>query len=240
MSDSEPPTMAYPDPLERIFLQVEEENEMRAQQEESNDRLSSIPRVDSSDNLKKGRRRGSISITRFGQVDNPSASESSTSGPTTPALSDIASKSPFYQAQLKSQNGSQTSFASYGTAGNNGDDDLEDDHHVTHVHTIAPRQMSISRAVGGLLPRRRPSVLPTSSRDAGDSMVISVAAATVELPENSEPSATVVQALNHQTSKSSMASTNSKTSWAARAKEFSKKFRRKSKMALTERPHTAS
>jgi len=242
MSDSQAvpaTTMACPDPLEKIFQQVEEQNERRAQQEEVQDSVSkSLARAESSDNLRKSRRRGSISITRFGQLSPGSDHLSDGSGgPTTPALSDIASKSPFYQAQLKSQNGSQTSFAS-GGSGTGDAHDEEDDHHVTHMHTIAPRQ-SISRAVGGFLPRRlsraRSSVLPTSARDAGGNMVISVAAATVELPENAEPSATVVHApggLRNQTSKSTIGSSSGKTTWATRAKEFTKKFRRKSKIAL--------
>jgi len=241
MSDSQAATMACPDPLERIFQQVEEQNERRAQQEEGEDRVSnSIPRVDSSENLKKGRRRGSISITRFGQLSGPDNPSEGSSGPVTPALSDIASKSPFYQAQLKSQNGSQTSFASGSSAADTAHDQ-EDDHQVTHMRTIVPRQ-SISRAVGGFFPRRRSSVLPTSTRDTGGNMVISIAAATVELPENAEPSATMVHApgaLHHQASKNSIASTGS-TTWATRAKEFTKKFRRKSKMALVDRPHTAT
>lgn len=138
---------------------------------------------------------------------------------------------------MQSQNGSQTSFAS----GGEDTHDEEDDHHVTHMHTIAPRQ-SISRAVGGFFPRRlsraRSSVLPTSTRDAGGNMVISVAAATVELPENAEPApATVVHApgaLRNQSSKSSIATSpgSSKPTWAARAKDFTKKFRRKSKIGL--------
>ncbi|KAJ7087708.1 hypothetical protein C8R43DRAFT_964998 [Mycena crocata] len=231
--------LSCPDPLERIFQQVEEQNERRAQQEEGHDSVSNtIARVDSSDNLKKSRRRGSISITRFGQLSSSDAQSDGSSGPMTPALSDIASKSPFFQAQLRSQNGSQTSFASGGSDAHD-----EEDHHVTHMHTIAPRQ-SISRAVGGFFPRRlsraRSSVLPTSGD--GNSMVIgvSVAAATVELPENAELAATVVHApgaLRNQTSKSSMATTpGPKSTWAVRAKKFTKKFRRKSKTELTDPP----
>ncbi|KAJ7710316.1 hypothetical protein B0H16DRAFT_639754 [Mycena metata] len=93
---------ACPDPLEKIFQQVEAQNERRAQQEEVLDTLAStlLPRVESSDNLKKSRRRGSISITRFGQL-SPSDDGTASGGPMTPALSDIASKSPFFQAQLK-------------------------------------------------------------------------------------------------------------------------------------------
>ncbi|KAJ7740049.1 hypothetical protein DFH07DRAFT_778571 [Mycena maculata] len=234
--------MACPDPLEKIFQQVEEQNERRAQQEEGNDSVSNtVSRVDSSDNLTKSRRRGSISITRFGQLSNSEPLSDGSSGPMTPALSDIASKSPFFQAQLKSQNGSQTSFASRGSAAEDAHDE-EDDHHVTHMQTIAPRQ-SISRAVGSFFPRRlsraRSSVLPTSGRDVGGNMVISVAAATIELPEDTEPAATVVHApgaLRNQISKTSIVTGASagKTSWTTRAKDFTKKFRRKSRIALAD------
>jgi len=228
--------LACPDPLEKIFQQVEEQNELRAQQEafEDRDSLSNIPRMESSDNLKKSRRRGSISISRFGQLSGSDAVSDGSSGPMTPALSDIAAKSPFFQAQLKIANSSQTSFASGGSEADDGDAHHEDDHHVTHMHTIAPKQ-SISRAVGGFLPRRlsraRSTVLPSSDVVIG----VSVAAATVELPENAEVAATVVHApgaLRNQPSKSSMNASFNKTTWAERAKKFTKKFRRKSKNPL--------
>lgn len=233
--------LACPDPLEKIFQQVEEQNELRAQLAEVDDSVpSTIARMDSSDNLRK-RRRGSISISRFGQLSPDQTSEASSGGPMTPALSDIAAKSPFFQAQLRSQNGSQTSFAS----GASGADDThdEEDHHVTHMQTIAPRQ-SLSRAVGGLFPRRLSrarSVLPP----AGEPSVVigvSVAAATVEGPgtDAERTPATVVHApggvLRSQASRGSMASVPNSPSWAARAKQFTKKFRRKSKIALADAP----
>lgn len=124
--------IACPDPLEKvglllifelpvltrdsqIFQQVEAQNERRAQQEavesEASDTFAprpgtGIPRVESSENMRKGRRRGSISITRFGQLSTSESAGatsdgSSAGGPTTPALSDIAAKSPFFQQQLK-------------------------------------------------------------------------------------------------------------------------------------------
>jgi hypothetical protein len=177
----------------------------------------------------------------------------------TPALSDIAAKSPFFQAQLKVRlenghisapsfnisicrqvaNGSQTSFASGGSAADDADAHHEDDHHVTHMHTIAPKQ-SISRAMGGFLPRRlsraRSTVMPTSDVAV---IGVSVAAATVELPENAEVAATVVHApgaLRNRASKASISPSLEKTTWAERAKQFTKKFRRKSKMPLTADP----
>jgi len=232
--------LACPDPLEKIFQQVEEQNERRAQQEEveSKDSVANtIQRMESSENIKKGRRRGSISITRFGQLSTSDAtSDGSSAGPTTPALSDIAAKSPFFQQQLK--NGSQTSFASGGSAADDADAHHEDDHHVTHMHTIAPKQ-SLSRAVGGFLPRRlsraRSTVLPGNGND-NVVIGVSVAAATVELPEDAEVAATVVHApgaLHHQMSKGSIGGASlNKLTWAARAKNFTKKFRRKSKTPL--------
>ncbi|KAF7370368.1 hypothetical protein MSAN_00668300 [Mycena sanguinolenta] len=221
--------LACPDPLEKIFQQVEERNERRAREEEveSKDNVpSSIQRVESSENVKKGRRRGSISITRFGQLSiSDATSDGSSVGPTTPALSDIAAKSPFFRQQLK--NGSQSSFASGGSAADDADAHREDDHHVTHIHAIAPKQ-SISRAVGGFLPRRLSrarSVLPTGVGSAAASDVgAEVAATVVHAPG----------ALHHKQSKASISggSLNQGTKgWAARAKNFIK-FRRKSKVPL--------
>ncbi|KAJ7180895.1 hypothetical protein C8R46DRAFT_1345107 [Mycena filopes] len=264
---------ACPDPLEKIFQRVEEQNERRAQQEEVLDTLSNtIPRVESSDNLKKSRRRGSISISRFGQLsssDHVGSDGTASAGPMTPALSDIAAKSPFFQAQLK--NNSVTSFASGGSA-----DDAEDDQHVTHMHTIAPRQ-SISRALGGLipLPRRLSRARSASSAlmggggtgmmhmhqgGGGGGVVIEVKAATVEVAEvrgegddeqggeggggRAGGQTTTVHApggqqqqqqLRNQASKGSLAGSSfgkggsgTGGGWAARAKRFTKKFRRKS------------
>ncbi|KAF7309976.1 hypothetical protein MIND_00370400 [Mycena indigotica] len=222
-----------PDPLEKIFQQVEEQNEQRARQAEAEDKVAaSLARVESSENLRKSRRRGSISITRFGQLATSDTLSDGTSAPTTPALSDIAAKSPFFQAQLQSQNHSQESFVSGTSTANQ----HEDDHHVTHIHTIAPKQ-SISRAAGKLIPRRlsraRSTVMPSTNN--GENVVISVAAATVELPENAEPAATVVHApLRNQASQSSMSSSlaGKGGSWVSKAKNFTKKFRRRSKMPL--------
>ncbi|KAJ7787894.1 hypothetical protein B0H14DRAFT_2951236 [Mycena olivaceomarginata] len=231
--------IACPDPLEKIFQQVEAQNERRAQQEavesEASDTFAprpgtGIPRVESSENMKKGRRRGSISITRFGQLSTSESAGatsdgSSAGGPTTPALSDIAAKSPFFQQQLKNANanGSQTSFASGGWAADDAEAHEEDHNHVTHMHTIAPKQ-SLSRAMGGFLPRR-----------------LSRARSTVPEGEGAQVgTATVVHAagaLHHQTSKGSMTSSvMGRMGWAARAKTFAKKFRRKSRTALSDAP----
>ncbi|KAF7309017.1 hypothetical protein MKEN_01102700 [Mycena kentingensis (nom. inval.)] len=233
----EPTDLACPDPLEKIFQRVEEQNEARARQAEAEDRVAeALARVDSTENLKRSRRRGSISMTIFGQLD---ASSDGASAPTTPALSDIAAKSPFFQAQLKSQNNSQESFASGGSTAEH----HEDENAVTHMHTIAPRQ-SISRAAGRLIPRRlsraASTVIPSANRPrTAEAVVISVAAATVELPENSEPAATVVHApLRNQPSKASMTSSLGldKGSWMTK---FTKKFRRKSKAPLVNAPASA-
>ncbi|KAJ7066384.1 hypothetical protein C8F01DRAFT_1248407 [Mycena amicta] len=232
--DLDPPSLA--DPLEKIFQQVEQENEQRARQAEAEDKVAeSLARVESSENLRKSRRRGSISITRFGQL---SSSDDGTSAPTTPALSDIAAKSPFFQAQLRSQNHSQESFVSGGSTAEHQHE--EDDHHVTHIHTIAPRQ-SISRAAGRLIPRRLSrarSAVMQSSANTAENVVISVAAATVELPENAELAATMVHApLRNQPSKSSMGSASLVAkggSWVTKAKNFTKKFRRKSRAPLVD------
>ncbi|KAJ7017708.1 hypothetical protein C8F04DRAFT_1405656 [Mycena alexandri] len=258
-----------PDPLEKIFQQVEAQNERRAQQEEVRDTLSS--------SLGALPREGEHLHHRFGQL-SPSEDGTASGGPMTPALSDIASKSPFFQAQLKNNNNSSlTSFASVPSAhaADDADADAEDDQHVTHMHTIAPRQ-SLSRAVGGLfssvgmtrrLSRARSAVLPAGGGlgmggvgGIGGEVVIGVGVATVEVAseageEGGEGAAgagaagagagarghgrtqtTVHAPLRNQASRGSIAASvggvggksGSGGGWAARARKFTKKFRRKS------------
>ncbi|KAF8195251.1 hypothetical protein K438DRAFT_1968568 [Mycena galopus ATCC 62051] len=146
-------------------------------------------------------------------------SDGSSVGPTTPALSDIAAKSPA-AAQVA----------------DDAEAHHEDDHHVTHMHTIALKQ-SLSRAIGGFLPQRLSRVLwvlPNSGGGTDTMLGVSVAATTVELAEDREVTPlTVVHApgaLHHRQSKSSIASMN-KPGWATRTKNFIK-FRRKSKILL--------
>lgn len=102
----------------------------------------------------------------------------------------------------------------------------EDAHGVTQIHQIAGRQ-TISKAVGGLIPRRlsrSQSANVMSSRDASMVIGISVQEATVEAAEDDTSNQAMVHAsgsLNRQ-------------GWLTKAKSFTKKFRRKSKLGLTD------
>ncbi|KAF9460722.1 hypothetical protein BDZ94DRAFT_880937 [Collybia nuda] len=227
---------ACPEPLEKIFQKVEEESERRAQEEIASARAEtsgSGGKAGSSATRKaRGRRRGSISITRFGQLADDASKGSH--GPSTPnTVSAIATKSPFYREQLKNE--STSSFASGGSAYFDENGHIEEDSHVTQMRQIAGRQ-SISKAVGGFLPRRLSRARSANVIATGDgNMVIgvSVEEATVESEEGVETSRASVHApggLRNQASRLSMAgSSPARSSWVAKAKGFTQKFRRKSK-----------
>lgn len=262
---------ACPESLEQIFLRIEEEVERRAQ----NDQLS-VPTVadDASQtsatsrtsettaiaserqqsHKNKARRRASISISRFGQIDSDSLDSPSKSS--TPSNERIVSAlaSPIYRA--RAERGSTDTLES----GHLSEDDAQhvvDDEHVTQVHRIAPRQ-SISRAIGNVLPRRlsraRSRPVLREGDMAGNMVIgISVQAATVEAsgnevdepPLTSSVYATFAEAdrsLQTKPSQSSLRSNVSPNSsgsgansgWVARAKSFTNKLRRKSKQHLTD------
>ncbi|RDB25166.1 hypothetical protein Hypma_007981 [Hypsizygus marmoreus] len=222
-----------PEPLEKIFQKVEEESERRAQEEIANQRTEAALTENAASSATvrvKNRRRGSISITRFGQLADESAK-----GPSTPKIvSAVASQSAFYQAQVSNE--STTSFASGASA--HFDDDnahLEEDNHVTQMHRIVGRQ-SISQTVGGLLPRRLSRSRSANVLLAGEANVVigvSVEEATVEAAEGAEMSGTSIHApgaLRNQPSRLTMAgSSPARNSWVAKAKGFTQKFRRKDK-----------
>lgn len=137
---------------------------------------------------------------------------------------------------LLPKNDSTNSFAS-GASAHYGDEaaHVEEDSHVTQMHQIAGRQ-SISKAVGGLLPRRlsrarSANVLSTS--EANMVIGVSVEEATVESAEGAETSFTSVHApgaLRHQPSRLTMAgSSPARNKWVSKAKVFTQKFRRKDK-----------
>ncbi|KAJ7590605.1 hypothetical protein C8J56DRAFT_1046860 [Mycena floridula] len=229
-----PPTMATPESLEKIFEQVEEESERRAQ-------LQEYLRPEQEDNTLrvKTRRRGSISISRFGQLSDSATSEpgSGASSPL-PGVSMLASQSAFYQSRIK--NGSNHSLASRVSAHSGDEGHEEDAHHVTQIQQIAGRQ-SISKAVGGLLPRRlsrSQSANVISSGDGNMRIGISIQQATVE---NQHPAVASVQATaaspRSRASQQDLATSfSSKANWMAKAKGFTQKFRRKSKPVLSGSP----
>jgi len=228
-----------PEPLEKIFQQVEEESERRAQ-EDLHNRYAVAP--EAAEKLKsstfsklRSRRRGSISITRFGELADEVKAKSS-QGPSTPSqMSSIASQSPFYKAQIT--NDSNTSFASDASAHTDNIEAHTEDNHITHMHKIAGRQ-SISKTVGGLLPRRLSrarSAHVISNADANVVIGVSVEA-KVEATEDAGDTPAQVHApgnLRSQASKLSMPSLNPPPSgWISKAKGFTQKFRRKSRPSL--------
>jgi hypothetical protein len=255
--------MDPPESLEQIFLRVEEESQRRADADDgiqeleilegknTVEALAKTAPIDVQKLTVKARRRGSVSITRFGQLaDEITSKEASvTSPPNSPAtfITTLASQSTFYQSQLL--NTSHDSLDSH--ASENEGLHAEDDNHVTQVQTIPARQ-TLSRTVGALLPRRlsRARSRPVM-REIDGTMVIgvSVQAATATIDgESRVPPATVTvgnsdsltPSLNSKASKASLRSISStsnrvsNSNWVTKAKGFTKKLRRKSGQPLTQ------
>ncbi len=106
------------------------------------------------------------------------------------------------------------------------------------MQQIAGRKTTISRAVGGLIPRRlsharSPSIVDTVI-DSGMVIGVSVEEATTENAPDDLPSCCgsvmVVHSLRNQPSKCSL---SRKTSLMAKAKELTQKFRRRSNAELS-------
>jgi len=204
----------------------------------------------------KARRRGSISITRFGQLAEetlPSKELPATSPPNSPAaiITALTTQSSFYQSQLL--NTSHDSLGSH--ASDNEGLHAEDDNHVTQVHRIAARQ-TLTRTVGSFLPRRlsRARSRPVIEDNDGTLVIgVSVRAATVEESPSTDPGSRLPTAmvttgsdnslaatLSPKASKSSLRSISSNNhfasnvNWVAKAKDFTRKLRRKSVQPLTQ------
>ncbi|KAF5355451.1 hypothetical protein D9758_006291 [Tetrapyrgos nigripes] len=240
--------MDPPESLEKIFQRVEEESERRAQEEKGletpqlGDRLKALSPTPSSSSLRtRSRRRGSVSISRFGQLDEltrkPSSDNISIPPKSPTIISTLAAQSTFYKHH--GENGSYDSVNSVEEEDERAH--AEDAHQVTQVHRIAPRQ-SISRTVGSLIPRRlsrasRQVIAETNA--AGDVVIgVSVEAATVEAEGGAGEAvqATVhAPGLRPKASKASLVSLGSGSGggWLHKAKSFTGKFRRKSKPVLT-------
>ncbi|KAF8960421.1 hypothetical protein BDZ97DRAFT_1922162 [Flammula alnicola] len=238
------------EPLEKIFQKVEQESEQRAQEAQltSHARAGSdgvsIEKPASAINLKRlrERRRGSISISRIGQLKVPEEdfATKSLQAPLTPSAIAIASNSHFYQSQIA--NGSTNSIASGASAFSNDHAHTEDDSHVTQMHHIVGKQSIPSK----MLPRRlsrshSASVIPSRGTQNGEPIVVigvSVEEATVEsVLEDDEgggvtPSrrASVVAhgTLRSKSSRSTLPGSKvPANSWLSIAKSFTQKFSRK-------------
>ncbi|KAF8157204.1 hypothetical protein B0H34DRAFT_712680 [Crassisporium funariophilum] len=220
-----------PEPLEKIFQQVEEESERRAQEERPSSTAAK---------RHKDRRRGSISISRIGQLTEELDATSKSQVPNTPNRLTMASHSPFYQSQIA--NDSTNSIASGASAFSNDHAHTEDDSHVTQMHHIAGRGITAK-----IIPRRlsrshSASVIPTTSTEPNVIIGVSVQEATLaSTPEDGvvtvsrRASVSASASLRHQSSRSSMArpKTANSSNWISKAKSFTQKFRRKTVSAAT-------
>jgi len=164
-------TTLKPDAFEEIFLKLEEESERRAIMMQAEEARVSSPTPDLATPARRAaqrrqRYRGSISISRFGDIEDYTQ-QTSSSTPQTPTafVEGMATFAPFYHSQ--SYNDSADSLSSESSV-----DDTESEH-VTQVHRIAGR-LSLPRSVGGILQRTlsRPSCL--SPRAVDTNVVIGV------------------------------------------------------------------
>jgi len=209
------------------------------------------------------RRRGSVSVSRFGQATAPDVSVSAESAlackpPDTPtAVSFVVRKPTFYTAQA---HGSADSLASatetpaqHRGVNDDGDDDEEQ---VVQMATIAGRQ-SISKAFTRRLSRSRTA---TRSRDVLDALVIgvSVEEATVEHEHDEEEAggsrpgtsmAYAQGALKARGSRGNMSAgaekekekeKGEKGGWIGRARGLTQKIRRRSMVALAQSSNSSS
>jgi len=169
-------TTLQPDALEEIFLKLEEESERRALEAEDAAHSPNIP--DLAVPARRAARRthghrGSVSISRFGHVDDPV--EENTLGPshTPPAfVRDMTTIAPFYGAQL--HNHSEDSLSDESVLDDAGH--TAESEHVTQVHRIAGRRC-LRRSVEGIWQRtlaRSRSKNRFSSSDVDTNVVIGV------------------------------------------------------------------
>lgn len=220
---------SYPEPLEQAFQRVEAETERRAQEELAAAQRSAADGPSSG----KERRRGSISISKLGELAVAGPSELLSSGPPTPnRLSMIPS---FYEDQLNH------SFDSFSSAHLGQDADTEEDHGVTQLHIVGGRQsMSISKAVGNLLPRKlsRARSATIVSTEASTNVVIgvSVEEATAEAhdAEGGEHPVVVGAVVSGPSTQRPVSSDSSSLGGriVGRARSLTEKFRRKSTNGL--------
>ncbi|KAJ8474451.1 hypothetical protein ONZ45_g15945 [Pleurotus djamor] len=220
---------SYPEPLEQAFQRVEEECKRRAQQEEewakpqrSN---SEIPSV-----IPKDRRRGSVSISKLGELAPGGVSELASNVPPASNRSSMAptSKADFYQAQMSH------SIDSFSSA-HLGEDAKTEEDHITQVQYVNPQPTPISKAVGNLLPRRlsraRSATVVSSLQDSNVVIGVSVEEATAEAQEGHSP---VAGAKVYGPGGPKLGSLPGR--WVGRAKSLTQKFRRRSAGPFTKDP----
>lgn len=174
-------TTLKPDAFEEIFLKLEEESERRAimmQAEEAriSSRTPDLAIATQRAVQRRQRYRGSISISRFGHIEDYTR-QASSSTPQTPTafVEGMTTFAPFYHSQ--SCNTSADSLSSESSL-----DDIESEH-VTQVHRIAGR-LSLPRSVGGMLQRTLSRPSPLSPRAADTNVVIGVVVEENHVEEN--------------------------------------------------------
>lgn len=231
-----------PEPLERIFRQVEEESERRAEEEQLRAVRMALAKVE--DSKVKTRRRGSISISRLGQFVTPEETSVPTprdgsQTPSTPKrFSSLASSSPFYQSQIA--NASTSSIASGASAFSNDHAHIEDPDQVTQVQQIAPKQSIASKMIPRRLSRARPPMVTSGDPIIGVSVQETTVHSSAPSEEGGDSPTSVTRAtvtsvhagLRSQPSRASLSGTTSSGSsggWVSRARGFTQKFRRKTK-----------
>ncbi|TFK74661.1 hypothetical protein BDN72DRAFT_671136 [Pluteus cervinus] len=214
---------AYLAPLERMFEKIEAKTEEHAyalaqalsgvaEQEKSNP--STVRNKSSS-------RRASISISRLGQFDD--LPKNAQGMPTPKRISSIALQPLFYQAQVKSE--SVDSFASRTADRDDNEQHAEDHQHVTQMRSIAGKQ-SLTKTVGGLLPRRlsrsRSGILVSPPNVV---IGVSVQESTAETSEEHEGATVHASGLLHRSSETNMNKTgNGSNGWLSKAKGLTQKI----------------
>ncbi|KAI0030321.1 hypothetical protein K488DRAFT_87892 [Vararia minispora EC-137] len=171
---------SHPEALEKIFQKLEQESERRAQEDLASNPVAAGAAAARS--ATRDRRRTSISISRFGQVDDPQTTTFSI--PTTPTLS--TTPHIYTQRHRDSTDSLESTSSTVGAHEHH----LESDH-VTQVHRIAARQ-SIGRSVGGILQRTlsrsrsKPQLVAGADVDVVIGVVVEEAATVEHAPEEDD------------------------------------------------------
>ncbi|KAI0688445.1 hypothetical protein BC835DRAFT_308764, partial [Cytidiella melzeri] len=250
------------DMLEQLFQRLEEESEIRAlahdevalappsppvpepEAQEAVDVLSAIPSplpepaTSATVRAAKERRRGSISISRFGgptPEQNLSSESRLTSTRPSRSSSIVIQKPTFYQLN-------STTDAHVGSADSLASDsadptqDEEEAHMTTQMEKIQPPR-SLSRAISRRLSRAKEIPLPSPSSTSTLVIDVAIEQATHEShSEDGGPRVTVTTAtLRTQRSTPGLydkAAAAGSAGWVSKAKGITSKFRRKSMAAL--------
>ncbi|CAL1711775.1 unnamed protein product [Somion occarium] len=257
MNPTEPAAETRSEMIEQIFARVEEESARRAQQEAEQEEASSHQEAyEAQDNVPspvatvaaiKQRRRGSVSVSRFGQPTEFSPEPivaTSTSPSTRPSRSSsiVIQKATFYSVQPH-HHGSADSLAS-----ETADDPaklIEDVHHSTQMATIAGRQ-SLSKAITRRLSRARTrskDVLVTAGNNVDVVIDVAVTEATVEVRHSADEvemyerpqSSAAVYSGSGTTLKSPRSNPGlrspEKASWMAKCRDLTTRWKRRSVVA---------